>query len=53
MKALLKPFVAILVFVDSVIASVVGPERLRRRVLDRSTITTGSSPDPNRRPRRC
>ncbi|MCY3647766.1 MAG: hypothetical protein OXI51_08675 [Chloroflexota bacterium] len=52
MKALLKPFVTVLAFIDSVIESVVRPEQLRRRAMNRMTITEGSSPDPNRRPRR-
>ena len=52
MKALLKPFVTVLAFIDSVIESVVRPEQMRRRVINRMEVTEGSSPDPNRRPRR-
>ncbi len=52
MKALLKPFVTVLAFIDSVIESVIRPAQLRRRVQNRTTLTTGSSPDPNRRPPR-
>ena len=52
MKTLLKPFVVIFAFIDSIIESVIRPEQLRRRVENRTTLTTGSSPDPNRRPRR-
>ena len=52
MKAIFKPFILVLAFFDSIIESVVRPEQLRRRVLDRMEITEGSSPDPNRRPPR-
>ncbi|MCY4393298.1 MAG: hypothetical protein OXE43_14825 [Chloroflexi bacterium] len=52
MKALLKPLITVFAFIDGVIASVVHGEQLRRRVVNRMTITSGSSPDPNRRPRR-
>ena len=52
MKALLKPFVTVLAFIDSVIESVVRPEQMRRRVVNRMEVTEGSSPAPNRRPRR-
>lgn len=52
MRAFLKPIVAILAFFDGIIESVVRPEQLRRRVENRTTLTGGSSPDPNRRPPR-
>lgn len=52
MRELLKPFIAVLAFIDSVVESVVRPEQLRRRVINRMDVTEGSSPDPNRRPRR-
>lgn len=52
MRQLLRPFIAVLAFVDSVIESVVRPEQMRRRVINRMEVTEGSSPDPNRRPRR-
>ena len=52
MKALLKPFIAVFAFLDSIIESVVRPEQHRRRVMNRMEITEGSSHDPNRRPRR-
>ena len=52
MKALLKPFVVVFAFLDGILESVVRLEQLRRRVMNRMEITEGSSPDPNRRPRR-
>ncbi len=52
MKTLLKPIVVVLAFLDSIIESVARPEQRRRRVMNRMEITEGSSPDPNRRPRR-
>ena len=52
MKAIFKPFILVLAFIDSIIESVVRPEQLRRRVINRVEITEGSSPDPNRRPPR-
>ncbi|MCY3601792.1 MAG: hypothetical protein OXH12_01820 [Chloroflexi bacterium] len=52
MKTLLKPFVTVLAFIDSIIESVVRPEQMRRRVINRMDVTEGSSPDPNRRPPR-
>ena len=52
MRELLRPFVAVLSFIDSVIESVVRPEQMRRRVINRMDVTEGSSPDPNRRPPR-
>jgi hypothetical protein len=52
MKALFRKVLAVLVFFDRMLSSVVGGVAFRRRVIDRTTITTGSSPDPNRRPRR-
>ena len=52
MKALLKPFIAVFAFIDSIIESVVRPEQMRRRVINRMEVTEGSSPDPNRRPPR-
>ena len=51
-RQLLRPFIAVLAFIDSVIESVVRPEQMRRRVVNRMEVTEGSSPDPNRRPRR-
>ena len=52
MRRLLKPLITVLAFIDSVVESVVRPEQLRRRVVNRTEITEGSSPDPNRRPPR-
>ena len=52
LKALLRPFVTVLAFIDSVIESVARPEQMRRRVINRMEVTEGSSPDPHRRPRR-
>ena len=52
MKTIFKPFILVLAFIDSIIESVVRPEQLRRRVINRVEITEGSSPDPNRRPPR-
>ena len=52
MRELLRPFVAVLSFIDSIIESVVRPEQMRRRVINRMDVTEGSSPDPNRRPPR-
>ncbi len=52
MKQFLRPFIAVFAFLDSIIESVVRPEQMRRRVINRMEVTEGSSPDPNRRPRR-
>lgn len=52
MRQLLRPFIAVFAFIDSVVESVVRPEQMRRRVINRMEVTEGSSPDPNRRPRR-
>lgn len=52
MRFLPRPIVAILAFIDGIIESVVRTEQLRRRVMNRMEVTEGSSPDPNRRPRR-
>ena len=55
MKLLRRSAVAVLACVDSVIASVARPWAHRLRVLDRSTLTIGTTPryrPPTGRPRR-
>lgn len=52
MRKLLGKLLAVLAFFDDILAGVVHRVAFGRRVIDRTTITTGSSPDPNRRPPR-
>lgn len=51
MKRALRPFILILSFIDSVIASVVRPHQLRNRTMDRLG-STGAPPPDHRPPRR-
>ena len=50
-KRALKPFILILAFIDSVIASVVRPHQLRNRTMDRLG-SSGAPPRDRRPPRR-
>lgn len=50
MKHALRPFILILSFIDSVIASVVRPHQLRNRTMDR--LGASGAPPPDRRPPR-
>ncbi|MCY3881207.1 MAG: hypothetical protein OXG61_03715 [Chloroflexi bacterium] len=52
MRQLLRKVLAVLAFVDDTLAGMFRLVGFRRRVIDRTTITTGSSPDPHRRPPR-
>ena len=52
MRQLLGKVLAVLAFIDDTLAGMFRLVGFRRRVIDRTTITTGSSPDPHRRPPR-
>ncbi len=52
MRKLIGKLLAVLAFLDDTLAGMFRLVGFRRRVIDRTTITTGSSPDPTRRPPR-
>ena len=49
-KRVLRPFILVLSFIDSVVASVVRPHQLRNRTMDR--MGAKGAPPPDRRPPR-